>query len=167
MTPFPKYRTEDENKSTLLTTYTPAWSAPRRCLLSQRKSEEKKASYTRCLYSNRFAPLSLKNSTKVHLISRGTDCKIGDHFYLLHWISVSVSVSVSLVDEDIFKANSLSWRTFKADKNWGENFPFFKKLLFLWMIFISAKSSFLDEFKYTIFIPVTWPDETQQSKMSR
>ena len=26
----------------------------------------------------------------------------------------------------IFRANSLSWRTFKADKNWGENFPFFK-----------------------------------------
>ena len=25
------------------------------------------------------------------------------------------------------------------------------------MIFISAKSPFLDEFKYTIFIPMAWP----------
>ena len=30
----------------------------------------------------------------------------------------------------ILGANSLDWRTFKADKNWGENFPFFKRLIF-------------------------------------
>ena len=30
----------------------------------------------------------------------------------------------------IFRANSLSWRTFKADKNWAENFQFLNKLIF-------------------------------------
>ena len=30
----------------------------------------------------------------------------------------------SLNNEDNFVANSLGWRTFKADKNWAENFPF-------------------------------------------
>ena len=38
----------------------------------------------------------------------------------------------------IFRANSLRWQSFKADKNWGENFPFFKKSNFGGIIFISA-----------------------------